>query len=255
MTDEQWSLLKDIIDGNLPATRPVGFIIDSPWLPNWYGISILDYFSNDNLWLKANLKVMQDFPSAMFLPGFWSEFGMCTEPSAFGSKSTFPPNEFPHAHPVIRSADDIAGLSQPNPAVDGLVKDTREQIGLELFPKFEVASSLLTYLAANGCVAILADQRARKMNVTVDFLGQPASTTAAPAVLAVKSRAALIPAFIYYRGKGSYRICFDEEIVPPPDRPIRETVREVTGRIAAVFAARIRSNPELWLWAHRRWRK
>jgi len=31
----------------------------------------------------------------------WSEFGMCTEPSAFGARCIFPINEFPHAHKVI----------------------------------------------------------------------------------------------------------------------------------------------------------
>ena len=56
MTDLQWDLLRKIIGGEIPQTLPVGFIIDSPWLPNWYGCRILDYFSNDQLWLDANLK-------------------------------------------------------------------------------------------------------------------------------------------------------------------------------------------------------
>lgn len=146
------------------------------------------------------------------------------------------------------------GQDIKNPAVDGLVKDTREKIGLELFSKFEVASSILNFLAANGCIAILADQRTRKMEVTVDFLGQPARTTAAPAILAVKSKAALVPVFIYYR-EGYYRIVFDEEVKVPEGLPVRETVRETTRKIAAVFEARVRETPSLWLWAHRRWRK
>ena len=40
------------------------------------GARILDYFSSDNLWLEANLKAAKTFPDAMFLPGFWSEYGM-----------------------------------------------------------------------------------------------------------------------------------------------------------------------------------
>ena len=31
----------------------------------------------------------------MFLPGFWSEYGMCTEPSAFGAKCVWYENAFP----------------------------------------------------------------------------------------------------------------------------------------------------------------
>ena len=73
MTDKQWSELIDIVNGKSQDKIPVGFIIDCPWLPNWYGISILDYFTNDELWLKANLKAINTFPEVMFFPGFWSE--------------------------------------------------------------------------------------------------------------------------------------------------------------------------------------
>lgn len=68
MTDQQWKDLLAVVKGELLSPLPVGFIIDSPWLPNWYGISILDYFSSDALWLEANLKAINDFPEAMFLP-------------------------------------------------------------------------------------------------------------------------------------------------------------------------------------------
>ena len=32
----------------------------------------------------------------MFLPGFWAEYGMCTEPSAFGAKLVWTEDDFPH---------------------------------------------------------------------------------------------------------------------------------------------------------------
>ena len=90
MTDKQWNELVALVKGEGVSEKiPIGFIIDCPWLPNWYGISILDYFTSDELWLKANLKAAETFPDVMFLPGFWSEYGMCTEPSAFGAKTVF----------------------------------------------------------------------------------------------------------------------------------------------------------------------
>ncbi len=120
MTENQWNNLKAVVKGEILSPLPVGFIIDSPWLPNWFGISILDYFSNDQMWLDANLKAIGTFPEAMFLPGFWSEYGMCSEPSAFGAKSAFPENEFPHAFPNISSVDQIKDMEVPNPVKDGL---------------------------------------------------------------------------------------------------------------------------------------
>lgn len=121
MTDKHWTDLLSIIDGEKKNTVPVGFIIDCPWLPGWYGINILDYFTSDELWLKANLKAIETFPDVMFLPGFWSEYGMCTEPSAFGAKSVFWKNEFPFAEKIIHSPDDIENLQEPNPETDGML--------------------------------------------------------------------------------------------------------------------------------------
>jgi uroporphyrinogen decarboxylase len=121
MTDTQWNNLISVINGEVQSSIPTGFIIDSPWLPNWYGISLLDYFSNDELWLKANLAAIETFPEVMYLPGFWSEYGMCTEPSAFGAKCIFWKNEFPFAEKVIKQPEDIDNLATPNPETDGLL--------------------------------------------------------------------------------------------------------------------------------------
>jgi len=121
MTDLHWNTLVAIANGEKQEKLVPGFIIDCPWLPNWYGISILDYFTNDELWVKANLKAIETFPEVIFLPGFWSEYGMVTEPSAFGAKSVFWKNEFPFAEKTIHSSEDIHNLKTPNPATDGML--------------------------------------------------------------------------------------------------------------------------------------
>jgi uroporphyrinogen-III decarboxylase len=121
MTDKQWQDLLAVVRGEPLSRPPIGFIIDSPWLPNWCGVTILDYLSSDEVWFQANRKAIELFPQVMFLPGFWSEFGMCTEPSAFGAKCVFPRNEFPFAEKVIRDVAQIDDLEEPNPATDGLL--------------------------------------------------------------------------------------------------------------------------------------
>lgn len=149
MTDIQWEILQKAIKGETINPLPVGFVIDCPWLPNWYGINILDYFSNDELWLKANLKAINDFPEVMFLPGFWSEFGMCTEPSAFGVKCTFPQNEFPYAHKIINSTDDIENLQIPNPRTDGFLPFILNRLKLAQ-PKIEEVGHKIRFAVARG---------------------------------------------------------------------------------------------------------
>jgi len=142
-------MLKQIINGEILEPLPVGFIADSPWLPGWYGIKILDYFSNDELWLKVNLKAIREFPDIMFLPGFWSEFGMCTEPSAFGARCRFSQNEFPHAHQVIKTIDDIKTLPVPDPLTDGLLPFVLNRLKLAQ-PQIEAAGHKIRFAVARG---------------------------------------------------------------------------------------------------------
>ncbi|MGA2796809.1 MAG: uroporphyrinogen decarboxylase family protein [Thermoguttaceae bacterium] len=121
MTDPQWLDLLKVIDGDLLDPVPAGLIIDSPWLPGWDGISIMDYFSDDGLWLQANLKAVRQFERIMFLPGFWAEYGMCTEPSAFGAKCIWYENAFPSAGKMLCRYEDIHNLAKPNCTSDGLL--------------------------------------------------------------------------------------------------------------------------------------
>jgi uroporphyrinogen decarboxylase len=121
MTPEQWDKLLAVINGELIEPLPVGFIIDSPSLPCWAGMSIIDYFSSEQRWFEANLKAVQHFPEIMFLPGFWAEFGMCTEPSAFGAKCSWQENELPYADKILTNIQDVHSLNKPNPKTDGLL--------------------------------------------------------------------------------------------------------------------------------------
>jgi uroporphyrinogen-III decarboxylase len=121
MRNSSWNDLVALIDGKKLNYMPVGFIIDSPWLPGWYGISNIDFYSSDELWLKSNLKAVNSFPTVWFMPSFWSEFGMCTEPSAFGSRMIFLEDGLPHAEKVISGIEAYDSLPQPNVKTDGLL--------------------------------------------------------------------------------------------------------------------------------------
>jgi uroporphyrinogen-III decarboxylase len=121
MTNEQWNKLLAVLNGKAINPLPVGFVIDSPWLPNWAGMSMLDYFSSEQMWFEANMKVIRQFPDIIFLPGFWSEFGMYTEPSAFGAKSTWQENDMPFPQKVITDISQVASLSRPDPGINGML--------------------------------------------------------------------------------------------------------------------------------------
>ena len=149
MTNEQWEKLLAIMDGEVFDPLPVGFIIDSPWLPGWAGISTLDYYSSGTKWLEANFKAIEAFPDIMFLPGFWSEFGMCTEPSAFGTKCRWAEHGLPYADKMIASVADIAALEKPNPKTDGLLPFVIRRLELH-GSRIEDAGHQIRFAVARG---------------------------------------------------------------------------------------------------------
>ena len=155
MTDQQWNTLVSAIRGEALRPLPTAFIIDSPWLPNWAGHSILDYFTSDCIFLDDNLKAIEAFPETIFLPGFWSEFGMCTEPSAFGSVS------------IWGESVDFAVLGVEVREVRGHIESLRQQL---LDPSQE---------SLNGCLPSLEDSIRRMITIQEALRSIPAGNPAA----------------------------------------------------------------------------
>ncbi len=149
MTKEQWERLLAILGGEVIDPMPVGFIIDSPWLPGWSGMSTLDYYCSEEKWLAANLQAVRQFPDAMFLPGFWSEFGMCTEPSAFGTKCRWAQDELPFAEKIVKSIGDLAAIEKPNPRTDGLLPFVVRRLQLQR-DRIEQAGHAIRFAVSRG---------------------------------------------------------------------------------------------------------
>jgi uroporphyrinogen decarboxylase len=149
MNDQQWNTLVSVVRGEALRPLPTGFIIDSPWLPNWAGHTILDYFTDERIFLEDNFRAIRTFPEAIFLPGFWSEYGMCTEPSAFGAVSVWGEDEFPFARKVLRSPAEIERLEKPNPRKDGLLPFVIKRLK-HLQPEIEKAGHKIRFAVARG---------------------------------------------------------------------------------------------------------
>ena len=149
MNHQQWNTLVSVVRGEALRPLPTAFIIDSPWLPNWAGHTILDYFTDDRTFLDDNLKAIRTFPETVFLPGFWSEYGMCTEPSAFGSVSIWGEDEFPFAKKVLHSPSEVERLEKPNPRKHGLLPFVIKRLK-HLQPEIEKAGHKIRFAVARG---------------------------------------------------------------------------------------------------------
>lgn len=149
MNDCEWNTLLSVLRGEKVSPLPVAFIIDSPWLPKWAGHTILDYFTDERVFLGDNLKAIECFPEAIFLPGFWSEYGMCTEPSAFGAVSVWEENEFPFAKKVLRSPKEVEKLEKPDPRKHGLLPFVIKRLQ-HLQPEIEKSGRKIRFAVARG---------------------------------------------------------------------------------------------------------
>lgn len=121
MRNSSWNDLVALIDDKRLNYQLVGFIIDSSWIPSWYGISNIQYYTSDEHWWKSNLKAVSSFSDVWFMPGFWSEYGMCTEPSAFGARIIWLGESLLHREKITRSIKEVNSLPDPNVKTDGLL--------------------------------------------------------------------------------------------------------------------------------------
>jgi uroporphyrinogen-III decarboxylase len=116
-----WEQFKEAARLGEPESVPVALIVDSPWLPGYAGIDTRDYFLFPEKWLEINLGLLERFPDVVWIPGFWVEYGMAAEPSAFGAKVHFHADRPPSIEPLITDLAFWADAKPVDPQEDGLM--------------------------------------------------------------------------------------------------------------------------------------
>ena len=121
MRPDQWEMLQKCASGADLDSLPVALIVDSPWIPGYLQMSTLDYLTLPDVWLQANLRVLQDFPEIIFIPGFWIEYGMAAEPSGFGCRVSTLGDKTPLVQTLGADFQLVEQLKVPDPRTDGLM--------------------------------------------------------------------------------------------------------------------------------------
>ncbi len=143
-----------------------------------------------------------------------------------------------------------------NPRLDDLLTALRERGGNQVIRKREAVQAILQALRRGKTVALLIDQHiSEREGVVVPFFGRPASTAAAPALIALRSGAAVLPAGIVREpGRGRYRAVVGEEIPIRRSGDLKADLVANTARFNRAIEGMIRERPEQWFWVHRRWK-
>jgi len=147
----------------------------------------------------------------------------------------------------VRNASVYQGLG--NRFIDEHVRRTRSQTGLELFDRHDGFEPVIDLLRSGGGVGVLSDQHAGDHGVWTPFFGRLASTSPLPALLAKRTRAALIAAGVYTTGRARWRMVFTERF-----DEAGASVAVLTSKINQVIEQQIRRAPEDWFWVHNRWK-
>ena len=105
---------------------------------------------------------------------------------------------------------------------------------------------------------LLADRDLRASGIEVDLLGEPARMPPGPAILALRTGAALHPVSIWHENVGDRAgrrlvIRFHDEVQAPSAGATREKVTAMTQQVAGVFGAAIREHPQDWHMLQRLW--
>jgi len=132
----------------------------------------------------------------------------------------------------------------------------REGLGMEILPLTggdrDVTDTLVQRLRAGRLVPLLADRDLRSSGVEVLLLGEPTRMPPGPAMLALRTGAALHPVSIWHEGtrgagvRPTLVIRFHDEVPVATTGTTREKVTTMTQQVADVFGAAIAEHPEDW---------
>ena len=148
----------------------------------------------------------------------------------------------------------VVARALDNPSLNTLLERIRTRTGNSVIYRQGTLRRILRTLQAGQGVGILIDQHIMTRDaIYVDFFNRPAATTAAVAMLALRTGAPVVPLFALPVGGGRYRMVYEHPVVPPASDSA-DAVQEFTQRCTDVLEMYVRRNPELWLWMHRRWR-
>jgi len=152
--------------------------------------------------------------------------------------------------PGYKCATTYRGLRQPS--LNRLFQSLRERSGCLYFERRFDAPALKAFMNQPGVIlGLLADQSSGSLRGP--FLGHDCSTTASPAVFALRYHCALIIGVCYRVGLARWRIEAGPEIPTHEDGQARPTA-DITRDVNRAFEAAVLRDPANWFWVHNRWK-
>jgi len=142
-----------------------------------------------------------------------------------------------------------------SPVIDNMVEYVRTMNGNELIPKGGSGKRIIELLKENHIIGILSDQNvAAYEGVFVDFFGRPACTGVGLAVMAMRSGAPVVPAFMARQPSGKYKLILKPAMEAICTDDYESDLQFNTQRFTKEVEDIIREYPDQYFWFHQRWK-
>lgn len=151
-------------------------------------------------------------------------------------------------HTVIREVS--------NPFRNSLYTRYQKHLGQSFIPSrsfIEVMRRILPALRRNEIVLLISDENRRRGGIPVDFFNRKTVATTGPAVLSLRTGAAVVPMFMIRNHDHSHTLVIQPPLELPRDKQYHEAVAEITQMITTCIEEQVRAYPSQWFWTQRRW--
>ncbi|HXH22550.1 MAG TPA: lysophospholipid acyltransferase family protein [Dehalococcoidia bacterium] len=140
--------------------------------------------------------------------------------------------------------------------IDGLIKEFRQALGMRIIPAERPALATFRCLTRNEVLGMLIDQVDEGEGVVVDFLGGRAEMSSAPARVALRSGARVVPAVVVRDPEDDTRYLpvIDTSLTFERTGNEEADILALTQQIASSFEGVVRRYPDQWFAFRRVWR-
>ncbi len=122
-------------------------------------------------------------------------------------------------------------------------------------PRRQASSKMVQVLRGNGIVIAIADEYRSGSGVHVQFFGRTVLARRGPATLALRTGAAIVPAYLIRDPSDRLILIVEPEMDLLRSGDIKRDVRENTLRITQWVEGVVRSYPDQWNWMNIHWKQ
>ncbi len=151
-------------------------------------------------------------------------------------------------HPISAVA-----LSHEEARVDAIFVGQRAGKGVKVIPLGRAGRDSYKALIRGEMIALLGDRDVTSQGIETPFFGKMTPFPRGTAVLAVRTRASILPGFVIRQGNGRCKLLFEKPFHADLSKSPVESEKDVLRRWISILEKYILLYPEQWFMYHRVW--